>query len=499
MSKQVVCGDDLIDAFLADVMSDREVVAFEQHLEQCTRCRDRLDERSARSAFWDHAQAFLSTDHGDRVTTTRGNISAVAGDDSSWEIDHASGEGHETLGMLDPTDDPAMMGRFAGYEVTGIIGRGGMGIVMKARDVSLDRLVAIKILDPSYSHYSASRRRFAREARSAAAVVHENVVGIFGVDQWKGIPFLVMPFVKGESLQHRIDRSAPLPLEEMLEISVQVARGLAAAHDQGVIHRDIKPSNILLLSSVSRVLITDFGLARTVDDASLTRSGVLAGTPQYMSPEQAKSLPVDHKTDLFSLGAVMYAMACGAPPFRSESPYGVLKKIVEQPHRSLLEKRPELPRWYVDLVDRLLSKSRDDRFDSADQLVGVLEQCLMHLRQPATTKQPVIKSGLKSLSVRSLGNVGAVVLLFFVLSVATQFAFRNRDSTSSTANSGERSSDEVAFGTDQSFTIDPELAWEYDDRELTGLEQELEALLNETDGDDLNLQPAVTGEIYDQE
>jgi serine/threonine-protein kinase len=139
-----------------------------------------------------------------------------------------------------------------------------------------------------------ARQRFAREARAAAAVNHEHVVAIHAVDAAGGLPYFVMPYVRGESLQRRIDRTGPLEVEAVLRIGMQIAAGLAAAHAQGVIHRDIKPGNILLEHGVERVMITDFGLARAVDDASLTRSGVIAGTPQYMSPEQAKGAAVDH-------------------------------------------------------------------------------------------------------------------------------------------------------------------------------------------------------------
>src|SRR6202007_1088279 len=147
--------------------------------------------------------------------------------------------------------------------------------------------------------------------KAAAAVVHEHVVAIHGVDTWKGLPYLVMSFVPGRSLQERIDREGPLQVKEILRIGMQAASGLAAAHAQGLVHRDVKPANILLENGVERTRLTDFGLARAGSDAALTQSGVVAGTPQYMAPEQARGETVDHRADLFSLGSTLYAMCTG--------------------------------------------------------------------------------------------------------------------------------------------------------------------------------------------
>jgi serine/threonine protein kinase len=153
------------------------------------------------------------------------------------------------------------------------------------------------------------------------------------IDQWQGTPYLVMQYTRGVSLQKRLHQQGPLKLREILRVGLHAARGLAAAHAQGLVHRDVKPSNILLDSTVERSMLADFGLARAVDDASLTRSGTLAGTPQYMSPEQARAEAVDHRSDLFSLGSVLYAMCTGHAPFRAESSYGALR-LITAVHRS---------------------------------------------------------------------------------------------------------------------------------------------------------------------
>ena len=200
-------------------------------------------------------------------------------------------------------------------------------MVLKAFDPTLGRAVAIKVLAPQLATSAAARSRFAREARAAAAVVHDHVVAIHSVDSWNGLPYLVMPFIPGQSLQERVDRDGPMDLKQVLRIGIQTAQGLESAHAQGLVHRDVKPSNILLENGVERVKLTDFGLARAVDDASLTQSGVVAGTPQYMSPEQARGEPVDHRSDLFSLGSVIYFMCAGHAPFRASSTPAVLRRV----------------------------------------------------------------------------------------------------------------------------------------------------------------------------
>ncbi|MCA9086585.1 MAG: serine/threonine protein kinase, partial [Planctomycetaceae bacterium] len=198
----------------------------------------------------------------------------------------------------------------------------------------------------------------------------------------------VMPYVDCESLQERLDREGQLPTLDILRIAHQVANGLAAAHGQGLVHRDVKPANILLEKSVDRVMLTDFGLARAVDDATLTRTGLIAGTPQYMSPEQARGDAVDTRSDLFSLGSVMYAMATGRPPFRAETSYGILRRVTDEEPRRIEELNSDIPTWLTSLITKLLAKSPDDRFADADHLAELLEACIAHVRQPTVNPLP---------------------------------------------------------------------------------------------------------------
>lgn len=296
-----------------------------------------------------------------------------------------------------------------------------MGIVLKGFDAALSRYAAIKVLSPHYASSGAARQRFAREAQAAAAVVHDNVIGIHGVYEFNRLPYLVMPYVKGESLQKRIDRAAPLSVAEVLRIASQSAKGLAAAHDQGLVHRDIKPGNILLPANVERVIITDFGLARAADDASLTRSGVIAGTPQYMSPEQAKGDPIDHRSDLFSLGSMMYAMCTGHPPFRAESPYGILRRITDNEPRSIRDINHDIPDWLEAIVLKLLKKQPDHRYLTAAEVATLLEDCLAHVQQPMRVDLP---SSLPQPSRRQRTTTKRVMgTLLIVVTAAIVFCF----------------------------------------------------------------------------
>lgn len=276
---------------------------------------------------------------------------------------------------LSPSTRPNWLGRLAHYEIEAILGHGAFGVVAKAFDEKLHRVVAIKMLRPELATISPPRKRFIREARTAAAVTHENIVGIYAVEE-DPVPYLVMEFVPGQTLQARLNQKGPLEIAELLTIALQVARGLAAAHKAKLIHRDIKPANVLLTCDpIDRTKISDFGLARAVDDASLTSSGVIAGTPLYMAPEQARGETLDNRADLFSLGSVMYQMVCGRPPFRASTTMAVLKRVCEDTPRPIKDLIPEAPEWLCAIIGRLLEKDRDNRFQTADEVVEILERC----------------------------------------------------------------------------------------------------------------------------
>jgi formylglycine-generating enzyme required for sulfatase activity len=313
-----------------------------------------------------------------RDVTTDGAAQARAGQPAPPE--------DVSLDFLAPADSPEILGCLGPYAVTGVVGRGGMGVVLKAHDAKLNRVVAIKALAPELASNPTARKRFLREARAAASVVHQHVVTIHAVDEDR-LPFLVMEFIDGQSLQEKIQRDGHLRLTEVLRIGQQVAAGLAAAHAHGLMHRDVKPANILLENGVERVRITDFGLARAVDDVSMTRAGEVAGTPSYMSPEQAQGLPMDARSDLFSLGSVLYAMCTGRSPFRAQTSVEALRRVCDDTPRPIREVNPEIPPRLVAIVERLLAKQPADRFQSAAEVVTVLGQYLAEVQHPSFVGQ----------------------------------------------------------------------------------------------------------------
>ena len=294
------------------------------------------------------------------------------------------------LRFLGPSEKADSLGRLGHYEILEVVGRGGMGIVLRGFDEKLLRVVAIKVMAESLASSTAARRRFTREAQAAAAVCHDHIVTIHAVEEANGLPYLVMHFVAGMSLQDRIDRGKPLQLAEILRIGMQTASGLAAAHAQGLIHRDIKPANILLENGIERVKITDFGLARAADDASLTQSGVVAGTPQYMAPEQARGESVDQRADLFSLGSVLYAMCTGRAPFRASGTMAVLNRVCNEMPSPIREASPEVPDWLVTIIEKLHAKNPADRYQTAREVADVLGQHLAHVQHPSVVPLPAV-------------------------------------------------------------------------------------------------------------
>ena len=378
---QTTCDPDRIEPFLQQELSDEEQAVFERHLDDCEECRLRLESTAAGDDIWSGVRESLNDATFLAESGERFSLDSAIGGVASFS--------HDTvLKLLAPTDHDRMIGRLGTYEVVGVIGSGGFGVVLKAFDAALNRYVAIKVLAPHLGDSGAARKRFSREAQAAAAVVHDNVIEIHGVADVGRLPYLVMSYVRGPSLQRRLDEEGPLALVEILRIGMQAATGLAAAHAQGLVHRDVKPANILLAEGIERVKLTDFGLARAADDASVTKTGVIAGTPQYMSPEQARGETVDQRSDLFSLGSVLYAMCTGRPPFRAETSYGMLRRITDDEPQPIREINPEIPEWLCRIIAKLMSKQPDDRFNSAHEVAELLEEYLAHVQQPTTVPLP---------------------------------------------------------------------------------------------------------------
>lgn len=378
------CDPERLESFLSGEMSHVQEDQFALHLNACENCRRSLEQQAAEPQSWREAQELLQPAEFDSAHLNEELEPGIAPRSSRQPLLIQT-----VLDALGPTDDPAMLGRLGGYEVSGVVGAGGMSVVLKAIDKSLDRIIAIKVMAPHLATSGAARSRFAREAKAAAAVLHPNVIAIHSVSNDEALPYLVMPYLRGNSLQKRLDAEGPLSLREILRIGSQIAAGLAAAHAQGLVHRDIKPANILLEEGVERVAITDFGLARAVDDATITHSGVIAGTPQYMSPEQARGEAVEQRSDLFSLGGVLYAICTGRPPFRAETTYGVMRRITDDEPTPIREINPDVPDWLCSIITKLMSKRACDRFESAAEVTELLEKCLAHVQQPTAVPLPV--------------------------------------------------------------------------------------------------------------
>lgn len=275
--------------------------------------------------------------------------------------------------FLQPSSVPGSLGTLGHYEIQELIGRGGFGVVFKAFDQRLHRVVAIKVLMPGMADTSPARKRFLREARATAAIRQENIVSIYAVEDFP-IPYLVMEYIDGKTLQQLIDEIGPFELPDILRVGKQIARGLEAAHRRELIHRDIKPANILVEAGTGLVKLVDFGLVRVADDACESQSIVIAGTPLYMSPEQARGDMLDSRTDLFSLGSVLYVLCTGRPPFRAPSPLAVLKRVVDDEPRKIQEIIPEIPNWLVALIGKLQSKDPAQRCASAQEVAELLDR-----------------------------------------------------------------------------------------------------------------------------
>ena len=317
-------------------------------------------------------------------------------------------------GLLAPSQRVDSLGRLGSLEVLELVARGSMGIVLRGFDEMLHRNVAIKLLPPEIASDAASRRRFVREARRAASVLHDNVIAIYAVDDSGSLPYIVMPFIEGSSLQERIKQNGPMPVEAILRLGTQIAAGLDAIHSRDLVHRDLKPANILIEGSGERVKITDFGVARAVDDPHATQLGLITGTPAYMSPEQAGGLSVDHRGDLFSLGSVLYAMSTGRPPFDGETIVGVIRKVCDQSPRPLREVNPAIPRDLSNLVAKLHARAPGDRPQSAGEVAAELADLLARYADPADPAnaelRPMHRIGLRT-------KIAAAACLFVALAL----------------------------------------------------------------------------------
>jgi serine/threonine-protein kinase len=406
MPQSVRCPDaERWQDLLKGALSEAEQTELKAHLETCVSCQHQLEGVAADRESWIDVAGHLATPLPAPEAALQFAIAQLKAETHEADVEAGSPMDHALPpDFLAPSEDPQCLGRLGEYEVSEVIGRGGMGIVLKAFDPALRRTVAIKVMAPHLAGSAAARKRFAREGQAAALIHHDNIVSIYAVSEARGLPYLVMEYVPGTSVEERLRRSGPLELEEILHIGAKVAEGLDAAHMRGLVHRDIKPGNILLgggwrvegggnASSFApphdpTVKIADFGLARVVNDPRMTQSGLLVGTPQYMAPEQTRGEPPDHRADLFSLGSVLYAMCTGRPPFQADNMMAVLRRISDDAQRPVREINPAVPEWLAEVIDQLHRKDPAERFQSAGEVAGLLRQGLAHLQHPAQVDAP---------------------------------------------------------------------------------------------------------------
>jgi serine/threonine protein kinase len=415
-----VCNDDRLQILLSTDEDSAEFRAAAAHLETCANCQRRLTTLAGDDDLWKETHHLLDCDE-PRWTPENSEFGSRNADSNLHSAIPSPQSEIDSIAirqLLSAPNHPEMLGRLGRYDIERVIGRGGMGIVLKAHDSELNRPIAIKVLAAHLAHVGAARERFAREGRAAAAVVHEHVVAIYNVETDGEMPFLVMQYVPGRSLQTRVDEDGPLGVEQILRIGVQAAAGLAAAHRQGLVHRDVKPSNILLEDTVERAILTDFGLARAMDDASLTQTGIVAGTPHYMSPEQASGGPIDHRSDLFSLGSVLYFMATGRPPFRATGSLAVLHRICREAHRPAWEVNAEIPDELCDVINRLLEKKPGRRFASAEEVGQRMAELLSRAQQRGLGRRPFRALRIRRMWKSRRAAVAAVVILAILAIVA---------------------------------------------------------------------------------
>ncbi len=413
-TERTTCKPEQIHAFFSEKLPPNELCELESHLSVCELCQSRFETGLAQySDVIDRVES-IRTSGLDTLELHKRNIrSKDSLGEHGWNVDLVKR-------FLPPSPNPDALGKLGEFDLVELLGAGGMGLVFKAWDGELHRHVAMKVLAPHYSLLGASKKRFLREAQTAASIVSPYVVPIHAVATENDIPYLVMSYVPGCNFEERLQLEGTLTPLETLRIAHQIAMGLAAAHERGLVHRDVKPGNVLLERGTSRVWLTDFGLAQAADSASLTHSGLIAGTPCYMSPEQARGETVDHRSDLYSLGGVMYTMVVGHPPFRAPTAYAVIKRIIEDEPRSLRSHSPEIPAWFDRLVMKLLAKEPSDRFSSSKEVAEVLAMCEMHCENPVQHPVPdVLKesrspprqsrlrrwAGLVTLSVLASGGI----------------------------------------------------------------------------------------------
>jgi tetratricopeptide (TPR) repeat protein/tRNA A-37 threonylcarbamoyl transferase component Bud32 len=358
-------------------LSKAETARLIRHIEDCESCRSAAEtlnvplpgqagaaQGERRSPPSEKVTPKKAESSGSSTAPYRGGIRSTAA--GAWS------------GVLAPPQGADEIGRLGIYRVLRLLGAGGMGAVFAAEDTNLRRKVALKVMKLDLVDDEQARKRFLREARAMAAVQHDRIIAVYGVGIINGLPYLAMPLLSGESLEARLKTKRQLPLAEALRIARETAEGLAAAHKSGLVHRDVKPANLWLEGESRHVKILDFGLARAVEGSRVTRSGAVVGTPAYMSPEQARGETVNHRSDLFSLGSVLYRLATGKLPFGGSTAFDTMSAVTDDepvPPRQVNGQVPEaLERLILKLLDKDASKRPASAAATARELAVIERQ-----------------------------------------------------------------------------------------------------------------------------
>lgn len=364
-------ADEHLLDLIQNALSGPQQAALIAHLDQCDDCRTRLEAIAADDEQWLAVRRYLCVCDEEilpsaRLTAAIGSLQEPTQVDLTAQLSAGNEAAAAPVGEL-----PRHIGP---YEILELVGRGGMGLVYKAFDPALGRHVAIKVMADSFVAHHDALQRFRREARSAAAIRDAHVVAIYAIEDSAPRPYLVMEYIEGTSLEERLRREGRLAWDVVARIGAEAASGLAAAHAAGLIHRDIKPANLLIERRTGCVKVSDFGLARAVEDSSLTQTGCVRGTPEYISPEQAAGERVDHRADLFSLGSVLYAACTGTPPFHADNALAVLRRTREDSPTPIEQVREDVPAALIGAINRLLSKDPEQRFASAVEVAASLQR-----------------------------------------------------------------------------------------------------------------------------
>jgi eukaryotic-like serine/threonine-protein kinase len=438
-------GPQVLQNYVLGRLDEAGAEGIERHLAGCDRCLRLLqdlpsDDELARSV---HAQANAkdlpdqeaAEQLAERLCKMEGFLSGPSPADTESGPQTVSQPGpssgqQDQFDFLDPPQNSDELGRLASYRILKVLGQGGMGIVFLAEDPSLHRMVALKTLKSAAAN-DVNRKRFLREAQATAAIEHDHIVPIYQVGESRGVPFLAMQMLKGETLEQRLKREKRLPPSEIFRIGREIASGLSAAHQHGLVHRDIKPSNIWLeavdseqpavgsednanaslpaghcpLTRGGRVKIVDFGLARAAsDEESLTESGFVVGTPAYMAPEQARGQAVDARCDMFSLGCVLYRMSTGKVPFHAGDTLATLLAVATESPPAPSAVNPDVPPGLSALVMRLLAKNPTERPSDARSVIAALQAIERGDVEPAPGKRHRVRRVLAGFA------LGAVVV-----------------------------------------------------------------------------------------